>query len=156
MRRQSDTLRHVSPKKYAARIRDVSENGSRCRPTMPTINYRTSSPPPLNGMRSVGAPARPPRPAIDPADEAWRWTPGWQAAGAEAGIALREGRTRAFETMDKPSAEIETRQGHSLNLPFQRAGWRVRAATAYRHLDHPILRCTREALYSRDTSPMSD
>ncbi|MFC0865810.1 hypothetical protein ACFHYQ_26270 [Sphaerimonospora cavernae] len=49
--------------------------------------------------------------AIVPAEEAWYWTPGWQSAEAEADADAREGRTRAFDSMDDLFAEIDTVRG---------------------------------------------
>ncbi|MBG0816939.1 hypothetical protein [Planomonospora sp. ID82291] len=49
--------------------------------------------------------------AIVPADEAWYWTPGWQAAEAEADADAREGRTRVFATADGLFAEFDTVRG---------------------------------------------
>ncbi|WP_204018290.1 type II toxin-antitoxin system Phd/YefM family antitoxin [Sphaerimonospora thailandensis] len=52
--------------------------------------------------------------AIVPADEAWYWTPGWQAAEAEADADIREGRTRVFDSMDDLFADIEAVRGDDL------------------------------------------
>lgn len=52
--------------------------------------------------------------AIVPADEAWYWTPGWQSAEAEAEADIREGRTRAFDTMDDLFAEIDAVRGEDV------------------------------------------
>ncbi len=52
--------------------------------------------------------------ALVPADEAWYWTPGWQSAEAEADADIREGRTRAFDTMDDLFAEIDVVRGEDV------------------------------------------
>ncbi|MEW9531183.1 hypothetical protein [Microbispora sp. NPDC049125] len=49
--------------------------------------------------------------AIVPAEDAWYWTPGWQSAEAEADADVREGRTRAFDSLDDLFAEIDTVRG---------------------------------------------
>lgn len=51
--------------------------------------------------------------AIVPADEAWFWAPGWQAAEAEADADLREGRTRTFDSMDDMFAEFDAVRGEN-------------------------------------------
>jgi hypothetical protein len=55
----------------------------------------------LGDMTAVRATA-----AIVPAEDAWCRTPGWQSAEADADV--REGRTRAFDSMDDLFAEIDT------------------------------------------------
>ncbi len=52
--------------------------------------------------------------AIVPTEEAWYWTPGWQAAEAEADADFREGRTRVFDTMDDMFAEIDVVRGEDM------------------------------------------
>ncbi|HEX5493434.1 MAG TPA: hypothetical protein VFX70_02520 [Mycobacteriales bacterium] len=46
-----------------------------------------------------------------PANEAWFWSAGWQAAEAEAEADIREGRTRAFDSMDDMFAEFDAVRG---------------------------------------------
>lgn len=47
--------------------------------------------------------------AIVPADDAWYWTPGWQAAETEADF--EEGRTRRFDSVDDLFAESDAIRG---------------------------------------------
>lgn len=51
--------------------------------------------------------------AIVPAEEAWFWTPGWQAAEAEAQADIAEGRTRTFDSMDDMFAEADAVRGET-------------------------------------------
>ena len=51
--------------------------------------------------------------AIVPADDAWYWTPGWQAAEAEADAEFREGRSRRFDNMDDFFAESDAIRGET-------------------------------------------
>jgi hypothetical protein len=48
--------------------------------------------------------------ATAPAEEVWYWTSGWQAAEAD----IREGRTRAFETLDDLLSEMGTVRGEDV------------------------------------------
>ncbi|GAA3235269.1 hypothetical protein GCM10020216_056840 [Nonomuraea helvata] len=51
--------------------------------------------------------------AIVPADDAWYWTPGWQAAEAEADADFREGRSRRFDSMEDLFTESDAIRGET-------------------------------------------
>jgi antitoxin (DNA-binding transcriptional repressor) of toxin-antitoxin stability system len=51
--------------------------------------------------------------AIVPADQAWFWTPGWQAAIAESEAEIRDGRGRTFDSAEDIFDEFDAVRGET-------------------------------------------